>query len=220
MFLFIFRPPLSHLNNRYVGRAFVKTLRHDTYAAIDPAQWVVTGDYAGRVVLITGASRGLGRAMTLSYARAGVSGLILAARSSTSLDAVEKEAQTVHPTRDLKVLKLSIDVADEKSVSEAARAAEKAFDRLDVLVNNAGILENYKLVDESDPSTWWLTWEVNVKGTYLVTRAFLGMLLNSGSDGLEGRKTVVNLSSIGAFMVSNGGSSYQVCGKMDILTSI
>lgn len=158
--------------------------------------------------------------MTLSYARAGVSGLILAARSSTSLDAVEKEAQTIHPTGYLKVLKLSIDVADEKSVSEAARAAEKAFDRLDVLVNNAGILENYKLVDESDPSTWWLTWEVNVKGTYLVTRAFLGMLLNSGSDGLEGRKTVVNLSSIGAFMVSNGGSSYQVCGKMVILTSI
>lgn len=207
--------PSSSLNGRFkvriVGRKFVKTLRHDTYPAIDPKQWAATGDYAGRVVLITGASRGLGRAMSLSYARAGISGLILAARSASSLDAVEKEARAVHPGGELKVLKLSIDVADEKSVSEAARVVKETFDRLDVLVNNAGILESFKLVEESDPSTWWSVWEVNVKGTYLVTRAFLGMLLKSESGGLEGRKTVVNVTSIGAFMISTGGSSYEVC---------
>lgn len=208
--MFPFSSSVGRLRVRIVGRKFVKTLRRDTYPAIDPKQWAVTGDYAGRVVLITGASRGLGRAMALSYARAGVSGLILAARSASSLDAVETEARAAHPGGELKVLKLSVDVADEKSVSEAALIVKESFDRLDVLVNNVGILEEFKFVEDSDPSTWWSVWEVNVKGTYLVTHAFLGMLLKSGSGGLKGRNTVVNVSSIGAFMINKGGSSYEV----------
>lgn len=195
------------------GRTFVKTVRHDTYPAIDPTKWVATGDFTGRVVLITGASRGLGRTMASAFARAGVSGLILAARSKSVLDSIEKEAHAVHPGGELKVLKLSVNVADEQSVSDAARAVRESFDRLDVLVNNAGIREGLKSLEQSEPSTWWSTWEVNVKGTYLVTRAFLGMLLKSGngSGGLEGRKIVVNLTSGAAHLVIPGGSSYQVC---------
>lgn len=201
----------NQLNARSIGRTFVKTLRHDTYPAIEPSQWAATGDFTGRVVLITGASRGIGRSMALSYARAGVSGLVLAARSAGALDTVEKEVRAVHPGGELKVLKVSVDVADEKSVSEAARAVKETFDRLDILVNNAGVLENFTLIGQSYPSAWWTTWEVNVKGTYLITRAFLDLLLESSSGGLEGRKTVVNISSIGAHLTSEGGSAYQIC---------
>lgn len=192
----------------------MKTLRHDTYPAIEPSQWVATGDFTGRVVLITGASRGIGRTMASSYARAGVSGLVLVARSAGALDTAEKEVRAVHPGGELKVLKLSVNVANEKSVSEAARAVKKTFDRLDVLVNNAGVLENFTLIGQSDPSAWWTTWEVNVKGTYLVTRVFLDLLLESSSGGLEGRKTVVNVTSIGAHLTSEGGSAYQVCAHL------
>lgn len=199
------------------GRTFVKTVRHDTYPAINPTKWVVTGDFTGRVVLITGASRGLGRTMALAFARAGVSGLILAARSKSALDSIEEETHAVHPGGELKVLKLSINVADEQSVSDAARVVRESFDRLDVLVNNAGIREGLKSIEQSEPSTWWSTWEVNVKGTYLITRAFLGMLLESGSNGRrgpEGRKIIVNLTSGAAHLVIPGGSSYQACASV------
>lgn len=152
--------------------------------------------------------------MALAFARAGVSGLILAARSASTLDVVEKDARAVHPGGELKVLKLSVDVANEQSVVDAARIVKPSFDRLDVLVNNAGILEGVIPIVESNPSIWWSSWEVNVKGTYLVTRAFLGLLMesgNNGSGGLEGRKIVVNLTSIATHFISPGGSSYQVC---------
>lgn len=165
--------------------------------------------------MVTGASRGIGRATALAFARAGVSGLVLAARSASGLDAVEKEAYAVQPPGgELKVLKIPLDISNEQSVSNAARVVEETFGRLDVLVNNAGTLEKLALIGQSDPSTWWSTWEVNVKGTYLVTRAFLELLLGSnsgnGARGLEGRKIVVNLTSRGAQLVDQGASSYQV----------
>lgn len=201
-----------------LGRLFVKTLRHDTYPSIDPAKWVAPGDFVGRVVMITGANRGLGRVMASAFARAGVSGLVLAARNASALETVEEEARAVHPGGDLKIQKISVDVVDEIAVSNAARSVKDTFNRLDVLVNNAGILEKMAVIGKSDPDTWWKTWEVDVKGTYLVTRAFLELLLESGNGGvgdLEGRKIVVNLASIAANMVvADGGSAYHVCAHL------
>lgn len=160
--------------------------------------------------------------MALAFARAGVSGLILAARSASTLDVVEKEAHAVHPGGELKVLKLSVDVADEQSVADAARIVRASFERLDVLVNNAGIIEGVVPIVESNPSTWWSSWEVNVKGMYLVTRAFLGLLLqcgDNGGGGLEGRKIVVNLTSMATHLISPGGSSYQVCDSAETFSN-
>lgn len=150
--------------------------------------------------------------MALAFVRAGVSGLVLVARSISALNAVEQEAHTIRGGRELNVIKLAVDVASDQAVSDAVQAVKTTFGRLDVLVNNAAILEKLALIGQSDPSVWWSTWEINVKGTYLVTRAFLDLLLESGrAGGLEGRKIVVNLSSIGALLTSEGISAYQVC---------
>jgi NADP-dependent 3-hydroxy acid dehydrogenase YdfG len=74
---------------------------------------------------------------------------------------------------------------------------------LDILIANAGYLESWKPLAESDPVDWWKTWEVNIKGTYLTCRAFLPLLLQSKL------KTAVLVSSVGAHKCNDGASSYQ-----------
>ena len=73
-----------------------------------------------------------------------------------------------------------------------------------MLVNNAGYLETWYPVVETDPKEWWKTYEVNVRGIYYVSRACLPLLLKGDS------KTVVNVTSRGAHMTYNGASGYQV----------
>ena len=73
------------------------------------------------------------------------------------------------------------------------------------MINNAGYLETFTPVAESDPEEWWKTWEINVKGPYLVTRAFIPLLLQT--EG--GLKTILSVSSIGAHVVMPGASAYQ-----------
>ena len=103
-----------------------------------------------------------------------------------------------------------MDVVDPKAVELTAKEVERSFEgRLDVLVNNAGYLETFRHVSESDPGDYWKTWEVNVKGPYLVTRAFLPLLMRGGS------KQIINLSSIGAHLTTDGASAHQ-CTKLAI----
>lgn len=93
-------------------------------------------------------------------------------------------------------------MTDQKSVERASADIEKEFGRLDVLVHNAGVLGNPAAIGDSDPENWWKTWDVNLRGPYLVTRAILLMLR-------EGDKEIVNVSSLGAHFTSPGLSSYQ-----------
>jgi NADP-dependent 3-hydroxy acid dehydrogenase YdfG len=187
------------------GEKFTKTIHHDTYEAIDPSK----ADLSGKVVLITGASRGLGKNAALTYARVGISGIAVAARSSKDLDETIAEILNVAKVANRpvpKVLKIILDVTDANAVEDAAAQTEKTFGRLDILINNAGILEEGGLIAETDPEAWWKTWTLNVRGPYLVTRAFLPLLLKSS----DGDKTIVNVSSFGAHMVIPSRSAYMV----------
>jgi NAD(P)-dependent dehydrogenase (short-subunit alcohol dehydrogenase family) len=158
----------------------------------------------GKNVLITGASRGIGKATAISYAKAGTSGIALAARSS--LEGIVKEvkeaaASSGHPKP--KVLNLEVDVTDRASVEASAKEVSEAFNGvLDVLINNAGYLSSFAGILDSNPDDWWRNYEVNVKGVYLVTRAFFPMLVKSTS------KIVINITSIGALTLVPGISAY------------
>lgn len=103
------------------------------------------------------------------------------------------------------VVAVSLDVTDEASVAAAAATVAEAFPRIDILVNNAGYLEKRCKIGDSDPTEWWSTFTVNVRGPFLVTRAFLPQITKPS----EGGGTIVNLSSIAVHLLSQGGSAYQ-----------
>lgn len=103
------------------------------------------------------------------------------------------------------ILSIALDVQSLESVRRAAAETERAFGRLDVLINNAGYLETTRRIAESDADEYWTTWEVNYRGVYWAARAFLPLLV--GSEG--GLKTIVNLSSVGAHGLRPGMSAYQ-----------
>jgi NAD(P)-dependent dehydrogenase (short-subunit alcohol dehydrogenase family) len=88
-------------------------------------------------------------------------------------------------------------------VDAAAKDVSEIFDgRLDILINNAGYLSDFGGIPDSDPNEWWRDWEVNVKGTYLVTRAFWPFLLKSSLQ------IIINIASIGAVMTVPHNASY------------
>ncbi len=100
-----------------LGLDFVQTQHHDTYPAISTSK----ADLSGRNVVITGASRGIGRATAISYAKAGASGIVILARSDLSslkneLLQAAKDAGRAEP----KVLSFAVDATDRAAVEEAA----------------------------------------------------------------------------------------------------
>lgn len=186
--------------NAFELAAFAKN-HHDTYPFIEP----MGTELSGKTILITGASKGIGRATAVRCAKAGCAQIAVAARSS--LESVVKEIKDeaakccVEPPH---ILPLCMDVTSDESVKAASLKLGAAFGgKLDILVNNAGYLPEFKTVIESDPIEWWKAWEVNVKGTFLCCHYFLPFVLSSDT------KIVVNLSSVGAHTLSYGASSYQ-----------
>lgn len=191
--------------------AFTPTLHHDTYPSIQP---IPSQPPTNLRILITGSSKGIGRATAISLAQAGASHIAIHGRNTSDLDETESlihsAATTFSRTRPT-VLKLIADITSLSSVTAMRDEVAKAFNsRLDVLINNAGYLENWdRPFTEADPDEWWKTWEVNVRGTYLVSRAFIPMLLEQGHGGGKGGGTLVNVSSTGGLVTMEGASAYQ-----------
>lgn len=197
-----------------LGDNFTSTYRHDTYSAIDPATNKNKPSWP-RSVLITGGAKGIGRATAISYAKAGATRIAVSARvfqeaSAVCAELIDEAKRVGRP--EPQTLPLQMDVCDRRSIDAAVSAIQKAWGRLDILINNAGYLAPYHPLADGDESDWWYTWEVNVRGVYWVTKALLPLLLQDG----PGDKTVVNVGSIGALVLGPGGSAYQV-SKMAIM---
>ena len=194
-----FKMPIRTTNNTEVYH-FV-TAHKDTYPLIDPQG----ANLSGRAVLITGASKGIGRTTAIRFAVAGCSRIAIAARSALDQVAEDVKKAALAAGRPVpQVLVLSMDVSSESSVKAAAEEVSKQFaGKLDILITNAGYLETWRTVDEADPAEWWKTWEVNIKGTFLTTHLFLKMLLRSDL------KMLVTVSSGGAHTLHQGASGYQ-----------
>ncbi|GKU07591.1 glucose 1-dehydrogenase 2 [Fusarium langsethiae] len=172
----------------------------DTYPAIDPTNF----NLKGKAILVTGASRGFGRAMCISFARAGASRFIVASRSdmSTTAEAIRAAAkETGHPKPE--VLTIKTDVSLPESVGALTKEIDEKFGYLDVVVNNAAFM-NISSIAESDPADWLQTLSANLFGSYLVARALAPLLLKSDT------KTLINIASVGAHLVSHSLSAYQV----------
>jgi len=142
----------------------------------------------GKVALITGASRGLGRALALAYAREGAD-LVLNARegSRAGLGAVAREAEAAGA----RVLVVTADVGRREDVERLAALALDEFGRVDVLVNNASALGPTPMPYLLDypPDAWDEVLRANVTGPFLLARALVGQMLARGGGA------VINVSS-------------------------
>ena len=184
----------------YSGDYLTDPVHNDTYPAIDPLK----ADLSGKSVFISGASRGLGRAMALSFAKAGIASIAIGDRGDLASLVEEIKARATAAQRKApQVLPIKCDVTSKENIDNAAKLVAGEFKKLDILVNNAGVLATPNCVIDSDPEDWWETYTVNVRGTYLVTRAFLPFMLK------EGDKQIVNVCSVGAHLVLPGVSAYQ-----------
>ena len=151
----------------------------------------------GQVAVITGAGRGIGRAIALAYAREGAK-LALAARSESELqDAVA--AVSEHGTEAIAV---PTDVTSQGDTERLAQRAVEQFGRIDVLVNNAGISGPVGPLQGNDIDDWVSTITVNLTGTFLVCRAVIPVMLEQSSG------KIINLSGAGATNAWSNMSAY------------
>ncbi|KAI0275399.1 NAD-P-binding protein [Gloeopeniophorella convolvens] len=149
----------------------------EVYPAIDPKAHYDAQTYRGKVVLVTGASRGIGQETAIAYAKAGAS-VAIVARSQATLD---ETAGLIHAAvPGAQVLAVPADVRDWLSAEAAVKATLERFGQLDVLVANAGVSTKVgDLIGDKDPELWWRTFEVNVRGVFNYVRASVKPLQES-----------------------------------------
>jgi 3-oxoacyl-[acyl-carrier protein] reductase len=125
----------------------------------------------GKNALVTGAGKGIGRAIAIALAQEGVN-VALLARTESQLREVAQEIEALGA----KAVVLTADIADRASVEAAVSQAQAELGHLDILINNAGIGTFAKLVDMA-PAEWENIIQVNLMGTYYATRAVLPQMI-------------------------------------------
>jgi 3-oxoacyl-[acyl-carrier protein] reductase len=146
------------------------------------------GELAGKVSLVTGASRGIGRAIARELAARGAT-VLLGARDQVKL----AEAVSEIVAEGGKALALPLDVLDRASVDAALEAVLKAEGRLDHLVNNAGVTRDALLI-RMKPDDWRHVLETNLTGAFLCTQAALRPMLKQRSGRIVSLSSVVGLT--------------------------
>lgn len=142
-------------------------------------------DPTGTIVLVTGGASGIGRATVLAFARVGAAVAVLDLRAEAA-ESVAREAGGAS-------VAVRCDVSDERSVDDAVAEVLARFGRVDVCVNNAGIdLPTARSVTETSLEDWDRTLEVNVTGTFLVSRAVIPAMEERGSG------VIINVASVAA----------------------
>ena len=153
-------------------------------------------DLSGKVAMITGASRGIGRAIAQSCAAAGAD-IILGARNQGDVAALVKEFETLGR----RAMAVTIDLPNLAQARESIAKANARMSRIDILVNNVGIgPEN--LAENVKEEDFDLTVDVNLKGTFFVTQAVGRLMMKQGG----GR--IINISSQAGSVVLKGESIY------------
>lgn len=148
----------------------------------------------GKVVVITGASRGIGAAAALAFAQDGAK-VVLLARSGGEIAAIAGKIGA-------SALAVPCDIADFAQVEAAVARAIKAFGRIDVFIGNAGILEPITHLAEADPEAWGKVIDVNLKGVFNGMRAAMPPMIAQGSG------TIITVSSGAAHNPVEAWSAY------------
>lgn len=145
-------------------------------------------DLSGKVALITGGSRGLGREMSMAFAERGADVII----ASRKLDACQTLATEVEERFGRRALPVAANVSSWQDCDDLIDAAYAEFGRVDILVNNAGMSPLYPSLDAVEESLFDKVVALNLKGPFRLTAA-IGTRMAAGDGG-----SVINISSVGA----------------------
>ncbi|MCV6595882.1 MAG: SDR family oxidoreductase [Mangrovicoccus sp.] len=152
------------------------------------------GELTGKTVVITGASRGIGASAAREFADAGAN-VVLAARSEAAIVALAEE---IGP----QAKAIACDVAQYDQVAAVMALAQESFGSLDVVINNAGVIEPIARLEDSDPAAWAQVIAINLIGVYNGIRAALPVMSAAGGG------TVITISSGAASNALEGWSHY------------
>ena len=164
-------------------------------------------DLAGKVAVVTGGGRDIGRATVRALAHAGAAVVINYRDSAVSAEALVVELTAAGH----RAIAVQADVTDEGDVSRLVTSTRAAFgERIDILVNNVGGLVARKTMTEMDAAFWRHVLDLNLTSVFLVTQAVLPHMPNGGS--------IVNLSSLAARDGGGGGALAYSAAKGAVLT--
>lgn len=152
---------------------------------------------AGKIALITGASRGIGQAVALEMARAGADIAVNYSGSEAAAQATVDQVKALGR----KAIMVKANVADADEVAAMVEAVQGEFGHIDILVNNAGITRDTLLMRMKD-SDWDDVININLKGVYLVTKAVSKLMMKQRS----GR--IINMSSVVGVTGNAGQANY------------
>lgn len=156
----------------------------------------MTRSLKGKVAFVTGAGRGIGKAVAIALANEGVN-IGLLARTEADLEEVEREVKSLG----VKAAYAAVDISSQEEVNQAIKKLTDMLGPADILINNAGI-GRFATLLEMDPQEWKRIIDVNLMGLYYVTRAVLPQLIEkNGGD-------IINISSTNGLNGAATSSAY------------
>ena len=167
-------------------------------------------DLKNKNALVTGAGKGIGKAIALALAKEGVN-VILIARTQEEIDNVAAKATALR----VKALAITADVANMDSVNTAVTKALSEFGTIDILINNAGIAAFGKFL-EMEPTDWERIIQVNLMGTYYTTRAVLPNMIERQTGDIINISSTAGLNG-NAVTSAYSASKFAVLGLTDSL---
>ncbi|MBE8727096.1 3-ketoacyl-ACP reductase [Flavobacterium hungaricum] len=167
-------------------------------------------DLKNKNALITGAGKGIGKAVAIALAKEGVN-LILVSRTQSDIDQLAQEASNLG----VKALALAADVADITSINSAVEKALAAFKNIDILINSAGIASFGKFL-ELEPEAFERIIQVNLMGTYYTTRAVIPNMIERQTGDIINISSTAGLNG-NALTSAYSASKFAVLGLTDSL---
>jgi len=155
-------------------------------------------DLTGKTALVTGASRGIGRATALTLASAGASVVVNYNSNENAAEEVKKQIENLGSS----ALVVRADVADYSQCEHLVKSAIDHFKRIDILVNNAGITRD-NLLARMKEEEWQAVIDTNLNGVYNCCRAVLRPLLKQKSGG-----RIINVASVAGIHGNSGQANY------------
>lgn len=154
--------------------------------------------FSGKAAIVTGATRGIGRAIALELARHGADVAFNYAKSAEAAETLKSEIEALS----VRHLAMQCDVASTEAAAEMVKQTKEAFGRIDFLVNNAGITRD-NLILRMKEDDWDAVMDTNLKGAWNFSKAALRVMMRQEEGG-----SILNISSISGRVGMAGQSNY------------